>query len=77
MSNSCTDANIMVVDDNPINVTMLQMLLEDNGYKNTVGVTDPREVLTLLYQNPVDLLLLDFRMPYLNGQQVVELLQKN
>ena len=68
-------ADILVVDDNPVNVELLLQLLEDYGYKKVRGETDPRQLAGLLTNKLPDLLLLDIRMPYLDGYQVLELLK--
>ncbi len=70
-----TDADILVLDDNPVNVELLLSMLEDHGYHRLRGETDPRRLDTLLQARMPDLLLLDIRMPYLDGHQVLERLK--
>lgn len=65
------NARVMIVDDNLTNVVLLQRLLEAEGYKSVEGITDPREVLPLFEAQPYDLVLLDIRMPYLDGYEVM------
>lgn len=36
-----SSADILVVDDNPVNVELLMDLLEDEGYQAVEGMTDP------------------------------------
>ncbi|APX92392.1 GGDEF domain-containing response regulator [Halomonas sp. 1513] len=67
---------LLVVDDNPINVEMLLDLLDDHGFDNLEGLTDPRQVLASCEACKPDLILLDIRMPYLNGHTVIEQLQQ-
>ncbi|MDX1265785.1 MAG: EAL domain-containing protein [Oceanisphaera sp.] len=69
------DADILVLDDNPINVELLVQLLEDYGYRSVRGETDPRRLDELLKAGMPDLLLLDIRMPHINGYQVLERLK--
>lgn len=69
------DADILVLDDNPINVELLVQLLEDYGYRGVRGETDPRRLDDLLKAGMPDLLLLDIRMPHINGYQVLERLK--
>jgi CheY-like chemotaxis protein len=38
-----TDARIMVVDDERVNVVLLERILEQDGYRNVKSVTDPSE----------------------------------
>jgi putative two-component system response regulator len=68
-------ANILVVDDQPGNVRLLEVLLAEAGYRQVEGMTDPTQVLERLDRAPLDLLLLDMRMPVLDGLSVLSLLQ--
>jgi EAL domain-containing protein (putative c-di-GMP-specific phosphodiesterase class I)/PleD family two-component response regulator len=65
------DARILVVDDTPANVELLLGILEDAGYRNTLGLTDPREVAPEIARCAPDLVLLDIRMPHLSGFDVL------
>jgi putative two-component system response regulator len=69
-------ARILIVDDTPANVTLLQSLLDMAGYTDVTGVTDPREVLPLCREKPFDLILLDINMPHMNGFDVMAELKK-
>ncbi|MBZ5486122.1 EAL domain-containing protein [Halomonas aquamarina] len=71
-----TDKHLLAVDDNPINVELLLDLLDDHGFSNVHGISDPREVLAYCEQHKPDLLLLDIRMPYLDGYALISLLQE-
>ncbi|WP_227369416.1 EAL domain-containing protein [Halomonas sp. M20] len=64
--------HVLIVDDQPVNVELLETLLEDYGFENIEGLSDPRKVLKYCQQRPPDLILLDIRMPYLDGFQVLE-----
>ena len=61
-------AHVLVVDDEPAIVAMLQALLEDAGCRVS-GFTSPVAALELFRNNPqaVDLLITDFTMPELTG----------
>lgn len=69
------DADILVVDDNPANVELLLELLEDEGYARVEGITDPRAVEARVRRQCPDLILLDVRMPWLSGLEVMERLR--
>ncbi|OEJ68996.1 HD domain-containing phosphohydrolase [Magnetovibrio blakemorei] len=69
------NARILVVDDNFTNVTLLTNLLEAEGYVHVIGVTDPREAVALYQAEPFDLVLLDIRMPHMNGYEVIQTLK--
>lgn len=67
--------HLLVVDDNPVNVEMMQDLLDDHGFDHVHGLSNPREVLDYCRSARPDLLLLDIRMPHLDGYGVIEQLR--
>jgi putative two-component system response regulator len=67
---------ILVVDDEPPNVNALLRLLDRAGYRDVEGITDPREAMPRFKENPPDLVLLDLRMPHLDGFAILELLRE-
>src|SRR5213594_4609869 len=69
-------ARIMIVDDEPAMVRLLEQLLERAGYTHLCGTSDPREVPTRYREFGPDLILLDLRMPHLDGVQVLERLKR-
>jgi putative two-component system response regulator len=68
------NARILVVDDQPGNVRLLEVFLAEAGYRHVEGITDSTRVLECLDREPVDLILLDMRMPVLDGLGVLTLL---
>src|ERR1700741_74294 len=65
-------ARILLVDDQPINVRLLQRLLASEGYREVTVTTDSREALALYRSVQPDLVLLDLMMPHLDGIAVLE-----
>ncbi len=63
---------ILIVDDNPANVRMLEKMLGSAKYTNLISVTDSRDVAPLCLKNRFDLIMLDIRMPHLSGFDVME-----
>ncbi|MCA1771510.1 MAG: EAL domain-containing protein [Halomonas sp.] len=63
--------HVLVVDDNPVNIELMLDLLENQGFHNTHGISDPQEVLGYCQKSPPDLILLDIRMPGLDGYAVI------
>ena len=61
--------HILVVDDNPMNIRLLISMLEDEGYNVRPAPTGAR-ALAVLEKHPVDLVLLDIRMPEMDGYEV-------
>jgi len=60
---------ILCVDDNEVGLRTRKMLLEAAGYR--VLIADrPRKALEILNQNTIDLAILDFRMPEMDGCQL-------
>ncbi|TVP47969.1 MAG: response regulator [Gemmatimonadales bacterium] len=66
------DCRILVVDDEPSNVSALLRLLGRSGYGFVHGITDPRQALREMEDFAPDLLLLDLRMPHMDGFQVLD-----
>jgi putative two-component system response regulator len=64
-------ARILIVDDEPANVLLLERLLERAGYENLVSTTDSAQALPLCTQSAPDLVLLDLHMPAPDGFEVM------
>jgi PAS domain S-box-containing protein len=65
-------SRVLVVDDNPANVLLLQRLLRAAGLVNVDGYTDARAALEQCVDSVPDLLLLDLHMPPPDGFQIME-----
>ncbi|HSM37487.1 MAG TPA: HD domain-containing phosphohydrolase [Longimicrobiales bacterium] len=65
-------ARILIVDDEPANVRLIERILRGDGFHHLVSTTDPTEVLTLFAREKPDLILLDLWMPEKDGFQVLE-----
>lgn len=68
-------ARILVLDDNPVNVALLEDMLDDEGYSDVTGVTDPAAAVALFAEQPFDLVLSDIRMPGMDGHEVIRRLR--
>ncbi len=68
--------NILVVDDDKDIVNWLTTELTDNGFAVT-GVNNGAEALHLAQAAPPDLILLDMKMPGMDGFTVIKKLKKN
>jgi putative two-component system response regulator len=71
-----SDARILVVDDEPANVLLLERLLERWGYENVVSTTDSSQAAALAQRHPPSLVLLDLAMPAPDWFEVMALLSK-
>ncbi|MEQ1861560.1 MAG: response regulator [Chthoniobacteraceae bacterium] len=68
-------ARVLIVDDEPSNVRLLERILELNGEPSIRSTTDSRETLSILLEFEPDIVLLDLHMPHLDGFGVMELLK--
>ena len=68
--NSEESAKILVVDDEPRNVKILQIHLEARGY-TVLSASDGDEALEIISEEFPDLILLDINMPRVDGFEVV------
>ncbi|MCP4652262.1 MAG: response regulator [Candidatus Omnitrophica bacterium] len=68
---------IMIVDDEPTIVKTMGKMLERWGYSNVVSANNGEEALSIISDKVPDLLILDIRMPQLNGYEVIGRLKEN
>ncbi|NQV84732.1 MAG: response regulator [Rhodospirillales bacterium] len=73
--NPLLESKILIVDDVDDNVEMLDMMLAAEGYVNVSATTDPTAVTGLHAKTGFDLILLDIRMPVMDGFQVMDQLR--
>ena len=65
-------AKLLIVDDEPRNVRLLELILRRAGYASLKSTTDPRQAVPLFVAYQPDLLVLDLRMPHMDGFAVME-----
>jgi len=70
-----TSARILIVDDEPANVRLLERVLATGGYTQLTSTTDARTVLDLFRTTEPDLVILDLMMPYVNGIDILRQLR--
>jgi putative two-component system response regulator len=63
---------ILIVDDEPGNVLVLERLLEHAGYTEVHASTDPTQIEALYRSFQPDVILLDLHMPVMDGFAVME-----
>src|SRR5580700_4819999 len=68
--------NIMIVDDNPANLKLLEDMLRQQGHE-VQAFPRGRLALDAAARNPPDLILLDINMPEMNGYEVCERLKSS
>lgn len=69
------NARILIVDDEKAYVQLLHRFLESAGYQHVRTTTDPHHVLEIYQAFCPDLILLDLRMPHMDGIQVMQQLE--
>ena len=70
-------ASILIVDDQEANVTLLEQLLKEAGYRRGSITMDPFGVCALHRKHQYDLILLDLQLPGMDGFQIMEALKTN
>ncbi len=68
--------DIVVVDDKPVNLRLITTMLEEQGYR-VRPVLDGQLALDAVKEQPPDLILLDVKMPNMDGYQVCGHLKAN
>ena len=69
-------SRIMVVDDEPHIVKSVKTILETMGYE-VIGAESGDECMEKLEKEGVDLILMDFFMPGMDGRMVIEKIREN
>lgn len=72
LTTSARSASILIVDDEPANLKLLQRMLGSMGYEHLHPVQDPRQVLDQYHRHRPHLILLDLNMPHLDGFAVLQ-----
>ncbi|MGH7476541.1 MAG: HD domain-containing phosphohydrolase [Longimicrobiales bacterium] len=66
-----TDGRILIIDDEEPNVRLLTRILNAAGFTDVHSTTDPRQALPMFRELQPSALLLDLRMPHLDGFAVM------
>lgn len=76
--------NIVIVDDNPVNLMVIEKILKSVGYTHFIKLSSGLELLELLHvgrdgvpEAPVDLILLDMMMPEMDGLETCRRIQRH
>ena len=70
------NASILIVDDQKANISLLEQILRNAGYRRVTSTRNPHEVYELHREHHYDLILLDLQMPAMDGFQVMDGLKK-
>jgi putative two-component system response regulator len=69
-------AKILIVDDQEVNIRLLELILQREGFTQVRSLTDPHDVLPTYVEYQPDIILLDLLMPGIDGFAVMELLRR-
>jgi two-component system cell cycle response regulator DivK len=67
---------ILIVEDNPVSLTLLKQLLKAHGYE-VLGTPEGLQALDLAREEQPDLILMDIRLPDISGLEVTRLLKRD
>lgn len=65
---------ILIVDDNPDNVELLEEVLQSQGYRTLTAPNGHEAIRSAANEHP-DLILLDIAMPVMDGMEVLQVLK--
>ncbi|MBN2237206.1 MAG: hybrid sensor histidine kinase/response regulator, partial [Bacteroidales bacterium] len=70
------EARILIVDDDSLGIRLMRKALEGKGYKIATATTG-RNALTKAWANNFDIIILDIKLPDINGFQICEKLKQH
>ncbi len=76
MDNQNNKQRILIVDDRPLNIQVIGMILRKKGFLISIAGSGT-QALKIIGQNPPDLVLLDILMPDMDGYEVCSRLKEN
>ena len=69
-------AKILIVDDEPSNILLLEQMMIQEGYDCLHNTSDPTQAIPMFSEIHPDLILLDLNMPKMDGFEVMEQLKE-
>lgn len=75
MSNSSNGSVVLCVDDEAVGLSVRKLILESKGYRVFTAADGP-QALALFSAQPIDLVVLDYKMPGMNGDVVAERMKR-
>ncbi|GJL77201.1 MAG: two-component system response regulator [Nitrospinaceae bacterium] len=76
LKNKIEDGKILIIDDEPGNVRIFMRVLKGAGFNNVISITDPLMAVETYQSFRPDLILLDLKMPKLDGFGVMAALKE-
>ncbi len=69
-------AKILIVDDEPSNILLLEQMMLQEGYDCLHSTSNPTQAITMFSEVQPDLILLDLNMPQMDGFEVMKQLKE-
>ncbi len=66
---------ILIVEDNPLNMRLIEMTLRPKGYR-LLGATDGEKALDMATREKPDLIIMDISLPKMSGLEVTKRLRQ-
>ena len=66
---------ILIVEDNPLNMRLIEMTLRPKGYR-LLGATDGEKALDMAIKENPDLIIMDIQLPKVSGLEVTKRLRQ-
>lgn len=63
---------ILIADDFESEIALLQEVLESLGHQKILIAYDGKQAIDLIWNNPIEIVITDFNMPYFNGAEVIK-----
>jgi len=76
MAKNSEQPTVLVVDDDNMNLKMAEMILKKAGPYKVLLAASGLQCIDILQHEPVDLVLLDIKMPIMDGIKTLELMRK-
>jgi len=70
------DARLLMVDDEPVNLALLEQIFTDEGFEQVLSTVDATRVPGLIQGYKPDLIMLDLRMPGIDGYGLLTLIDE-
>ncbi len=66
--------SILIIDDSEANITLLEVLLSQDGFQNSETASDLSQALEILAKREVDLILLSYILPQFSGVEACSII---
>jgi two-component system aerobic respiration control protein ArcA len=71
-----TQYNILIIDDDESIRTAMKRMFQDEGY-SVITAADGTQLAKVLDDSPLDLIILDVGLPWINGYELAKLMKEN